>query len=86
MLEWVFRRCDGEADAVETSIGLVPAEGGLNVDGLDVTAEDMELLTRVDDEAVRGELDQVKAHLDKFGDKLPAEIRQQLDALEQRLG
>ena len=86
VLEWVFRRCDGEADAVETSIGLVPAEGGLNVDGLDVTAEDMELLTRVDDEAVRGELDQVKAHLDKFGDKLPAEIRQQLDALEQRLG
>jgi phosphoenolpyruvate carboxykinase (GTP) len=51
-----------------------------------VSEADMELLTKVDDDAVKGELDQVKAHLDKFGDKLPAEIGQQLDALEQRLG
>ena len=25
VLEWIFRRCDGEAEAVETPIGLVPA-------------------------------------------------------------
>src|SRR4029077_9286855 len=35
VLEWVFRRCDGEVEATETPIGLVPAEGSLNIDGLD---------------------------------------------------
>src|ERR671936_176564 len=39
VLEWVFRRCDGDAEADETPIGLVPAEGSLNVDGLDLAPE-----------------------------------------------
>jgi phosphoenolpyruvate carboxykinase (GTP) len=86
VLEWVFRRCDGEAEAVETTVGLVPAPGELNVEGLDLSAEDLDFLTRVDNEAVKGELDQIRAHLSKFGDKLPAEITQQFSALEQRLG
>ena len=25
VLEWIFRRCDGDGEAVETPIGLVPA-------------------------------------------------------------
>ena len=46
VLAWVFRRCEGWAEAVETPIGLVPAEGAAHTDGLDVSAEDMaELLT-----------------------------------------
>src|SRR3712207_8691821 len=52
-LEWVFRRCDGESETVETPIGLVPAPGAINTEGLDVTAEDMELLTSVDTDAVK---------------------------------
>jgi phosphoenolpyruvate carboxykinase (GTP) len=86
VLEWVFRRCDGEAEAVETPIGHVPAPGALNVEGLDVTDEDMQLLTSVDTDAVKAELDQVSEHLAKFGDRLPGELRSQLQALEQRLG
>ena len=86
VLEWIFRRCDGEAEATETPIGLVPAEGGLNVEGLDVTPEDMEALTTVDEQALRDELPQVEEHLAKFGDDLPSEIRAQLEALKQRLG
>ena len=47
VLEWVFRRCDGEGEAVETPIGLLPAEGEINTEGLDISAEAMEeLLTR----------------------------------------
>ena len=38
VLEWVFRRCDGEGEAVETPIGLVPAPGDLDTDGLDLDA------------------------------------------------
>ena len=74
VLEWVFRRCDGEGEAVETPIGLVPAEGELNVEGLDLSGEALEELLYVDGDALKEELDQVRDHLAKFGDKLPAEI------------
>jgi phosphoenolpyruvate carboxykinase (GTP) len=86
VLEWIFRRCDDAAEAVETPIGLVPTPDALNTDGLDLSAEDLELLLTVDGEAVKAELPQIEAHLDQFGDRLPAEIRAQLDALKTALG
>ncbi len=86
VLEWVFRRCDGEAEATETPIGLVPAPGALNTDGLDVSAEDMRELTTVDSEQLRQELPQVEEHLAQFGDRLPGPVRAQLEALKQKLG
>ncbi len=85
VLEWVFRRCEGEAEAVETPVGLLPAEGEINTEGLEISAEAMRDLLSVDLDLVREQLPQVKEHLAKFGDKLPAEIRAQLEALEQRL-
>ena len=85
MLEWVFRRCEGDVDAVETPIGLVPAPGDLNTDGLDVSAEALEELLTVDPDALREQLPQVKEHLAQFGDDLPDELQAQLDAFEARL-
>ncbi|MBF6619126.1 MAG: phosphoenolpyruvate carboxykinase (GTP) [Patulibacter sp.] len=82
VLEWIFRRCEGKADAVETPIGLVPRAEDLNVEGLDIGADDLELLLTVDKDAVKAELPQIEAHLEQFGDRLPAEIRAQLDALK----
>jgi phosphoenolpyruvate carboxykinase (GTP) len=86
VLEWVFRRCNGEGEAVESPIGLVPAEGEINTDGLDISADAMAELTTVDEAGLRDELPQVEEHLAKFGDKLPGEVRSQLEALKQRLG
>ena len=85
VLEWVFRRCDGDAEAVETPIGLVPAAGSLNVDGLEIDADDLEALLTVDEAAVSAEIDQVRGHLDSVGDSLPGTLRDELSALEQRL-
>jgi len=85
VLEWVFRRCDGDAEAVETPIGLVPAAGSLNVDGLDIDAGDLEALLTVDEAAVAAEVDQVRGHLDSVGDSLPSTLRDELAALESRL-
>jgi phosphoenolpyruvate carboxykinase (GTP) len=85
VLAWVFRRCQGEAGAVESAIGLLPAEGEIDLDGLDVPAAAMEELLSVDDELVRRQLPQVREHLEKLGDHLPAEMRSQLEALEARL-
>jgi phosphoenolpyruvate carboxykinase (GTP) len=86
VLEWVFRRCAGEAEAVETPIGLAPAEGEINIDGLSLSEEGMRGLLTVDDDALRAQLPQVEEHLARFGDDLPDEIRRQLEALKERLG
>jgi phosphoenolpyruvate carboxykinase (GTP) len=85
VLEWIFRRCEGTADAVETPIGLLPAEGALNTEGLSITPEAMSELLTVDAELLKEQLPQVKEHLAKFGDKLPGELRDQLADLERRL-
>jgi len=85
VLEWVFRRCEGTAEAVETPIGLLPAEGEINTDGLEISAAAMAELLSVDTDLVRAQLPQVREHLAKFGEKLPAEVSAQLEALEARL-
>jgi phosphoenolpyruvate carboxykinase (GTP) len=85
VLEWVFRRCDGKADAVETAIGLLPAEGDINTEGLDIEPEAMRELLSVDENLVRDQLPQLKEHLAQFGQQLPAELQEQLADLEQRL-
>lgn len=86
VLEWVFRRCNGESETVETAIGLVPADGELNVDGLDISAEEMAELLAVDEEKLKAEMPQVEEHLARFGDRLPSEIRSQLESLKSKLG
>jgi phosphoenolpyruvate carboxykinase (GTP) len=86
VLEWVFRRCEGKAEAVETPIGLLPAEGAINTAGLDISEQAMAELLEVDAELVKAQLPQVREHLAQFGDRLPAEISAQLAALEERLG
>ncbi|MGE0067774.1 MAG: phosphoenolpyruvate carboxykinase (GTP) [Solirubrobacterales bacterium] len=86
VLEWVFRRCEGKADAVETPIGLLPPVEAIDTDGLEISDEAMAELLSVDTDLVKEQLPQLREHLEKFGDKLPAEISAQLDALEQRLG
>jgi phosphoenolpyruvate carboxykinase (GTP) len=85
VLAWIFRRCDEEADAVETPIGLVPAPGAIETEGLDLSAAEMEELLKVDPEEWKVQLPQIQQHYASFGDTLPHELRRQLDALEQRL-
>ena len=85
VLEWVFRRCEGESEAVDTAIGRVPAAGAINTEGLDVAAGAMEELLSVDDDLVREELPAQHQHLARFGDRLPEELHDQLKQLEQRL-
>jgi phosphoenolpyruvate carboxykinase (GTP) len=87
VLAWIFGRLTGESKAEETAIGLVPpiGEGGINTDGLDVSPETMAKLLEVDHEGWLAALPQMKQHYAAFGDKLPAELRDQLESLEARL-
>jgi phosphoenolpyruvate carboxykinase (GTP) len=85
VLAWIFRRCDGEADAVETEIGLVPAADALETGGLDLPSGDLEELLKVDAEEWKVQLPQIHQHYAGFGDALPVELRRQLEVLEERL-
>jgi phosphoenolpyruvate carboxykinase (GTP) len=86
VLKWIVERLDGKVDAKETAIGRVPVKGDLDISGLDVTAEDMDLLTRVDADVWREEASLVPAFYNTFGDHMPKALWGELDALIERLG
>jgi phosphoenolpyruvate carboxykinase (GTP) len=87
VLAWIFRRLDGDAEAVETPIGLVPpvGAGGIETEGLDISRQAVEQLLEVDRESWLEQLPQIEEHYARFGEKLPRELRAQLDSLERRL-
>jgi phosphoenolpyruvate carboxykinase (GTP) len=87
VLAWISCRCEGRADAVETPIGLVPpaGAGGIDTEGLDLGKAEMERLLAVDPAEWREQLPAITEHYEKFGDRLPEELRQQLAELERRL-
>jgi phosphoenolpyruvate carboxykinase (GTP) len=85
VLAWIFRRCDGEAEAVESPIGLVPPPGAIETDGLPIDEQALAKALAVDPDQLREQLPQVQEHLAKFGERLPDELAAQLRALEQRL-
>jgi phosphoenolpyruvate carboxykinase (GTP) len=85
VLEWVFRRCAGTADAEETPIGLVPSVEDLNTEGLEISAEEVAELLAVDPHEWKVELPAIHQHFARFGAHLPDELHEQLRALERRL-
>ncbi len=87
VLAWVFRRCEGKADAVQTQIGLLPpvGEGGIDIDDLDVNEATMKTLLEVDLDGWRQQLPQMHEHFAEFGEKLPQELHDELDSLDERL-
>ena len=85
VLKWVVERLEGKVDAVETPIGRVPAPGSLDISGLDTTEADIAKALEVNADEWREELPQISEWFEKFGDKLPAVLWTELDALKSRL-
>jgi phosphoenolpyruvate carboxykinase (GTP) len=86
VLAWVFRRCDDAAEYEDTPIGRVPAPGAIPTDGLDLSEDDLKQLVAVDRDEWKQEVELIREHYKTFGDKLPDELTNQVDALEERLG
>ena len=85
VLKWVVDRLEDRVGAVETPIGLVPHLDDLDVDGLDLTREQLEAALAVDADEWRAELPLIREWFDKFGDSLPQQLEDELDTLAQRL-
>ena len=85
VLEWVFERVSGRGDALDTPIGYVPTPAAIDLDGLEVTLEDMTELLNVDAAEWRDEVPSIRQYYEQFGDHLPYELIQQVNDLEARL-
>jgi phosphoenolpyruvate carboxykinase (GTP) len=85
VLKWIFQRLEGEGAARETPIGLVPAEGALDVEGLDIAPERLEALFEVDRAVWNEEAALIPAFYETFGDHLPDALWREHRALLQRL-
>ena len=86
VLKWIFERCDGKGAAVDTPIGKLPADGALDLNGLNINGAAMAELLKVDRDGWKSELPSIKEHFASFGAKLPQGLVAELNALEQRLG
>jgi phosphoenolpyruvate carboxykinase (GTP) len=86
VLAWIVERALGRAEAQATPIGNVPAPGALDTDGLEMSEEALGQLLRVDVAEWRDEVPLIREHYRRFGDRLPVELAEQVDALERRLG
>jgi len=84
VLKWVVERLEGKAEAEETPIGLVPAAGSLDLSGIEVSAEDLEDALKVDAAEWAVENEQIEQWLGRFGESLPAVVRERFEAQKAR--
>lgn len=84
VLKWILERVEGHGAAQETPIGYVPAKNGLTLEGLKVSDEAVNELLRVSPEHWESEMEDSKEFLDKFGGRLPREIREEHEKLARR--
>ena len=85
VLDWIVRRVSGDAEAVETPIGRIPAEGEIDMEGVEITPEQAAELFAVNADSWLAEADLTEEYYAQFGDRVPAQMRSQLDDLRSRL-
>jgi phosphoenolpyruvate carboxykinase (GTP) len=85
VLKWIVDRIEGRATGTKTAIGVLPAAGELDVDGLDLPAEDLELLTSVDTEIWKQEAGLIPEYFAQCGDRLPKALAEEHARLVERL-
>ena len=85
VLKWIFERCTGEADAAETSLGLVPEYAHLDWSGLDFEASRFSDIMGVDPGQWQRELRSHNALFDRLGDKRPDRLLRERDRLAGRI-
>jgi phosphoenolpyruvate carboxykinase (GTP) len=86
ILRWVISRVHGEVGASETPIGLLPHAEDIDTRGIKVSPAAMKELLTVDREGWRQAAAGQQEFFSRFGDRLPCGLRQENEALSERLG
>ncbi|OUX43828.1 MAG: phosphoenolpyruvate carboxykinase (GTP) [Proteobacteria bacterium TMED261] len=85
VLEWIFNRCEGTAEAIETPIGRLPTLDGLDFTGLDLSQEEIATLLKVDVDGWMSEIPLIEAYYESFGDHVPEALWRELQLLKEQL-
>ena len=85
VLMWILARCEDKVEARETAIGYVPYAKDINIEGLDLGLDTLEELLSVDKASWLEDVANIKDFYAQVGDRVPAELKEELKALETRL-
>ena len=85
VIDWAIRSIEGEVEGRETAIGVLPAPGELNLDGIEEVAEDLDEIFAIDAASWLAECDLTEEFFAQFGDRLPGELQAELVQLRARL-
>lgn len=85
VIDWIIRRVSGELEGRESAIGTLPAAGELNLDGIEEVEAEFDELFAVDPASWLAECDLTEEFFDRFGDRVPADLRAELAELRERL-
>ena len=72
---WLLRLKNGEVTGHATPVGIIPTRDELDLDGIDIVAEDLDRLLTIDVARWRKEMEHRRQHLAQFAD-LPGAIWQ----------
>ena len=85
VIKWAIEQIEGANTSVETPIGLLPAPGAIDTNGLETSAADMAEVSAVNLDEWRAELPLIDEWFTKIGAKLPTELADQFDRLKSAL-
>jgi len=85
VLEWIFERVKNPQanNVTETPIGYLPTKESLNLEGINISEENMQKLLTVDTSSWQKEAERMKTYLTQvYGKRLPENLLKQVEALE----
>jgi phosphoenolpyruvate carboxykinase (GTP) len=85
VVEWIINRLEGKATGVETAIGITPAPGELNLEGVSVSAKALKELFAVNKSSWLDEADLISTYYESFGAHVPHALQDELESLKARL-
>jgi len=85
VLEWISKRCFNEIDARECELGYIPYSADINVEGVDIDEKTIEGLLKIDRELWKKEAADIREYYSQFGDRVPKELYNSLEKLENNL-
>jgi phosphoenolpyruvate carboxykinase (GTP) len=85
VLQWIIERSKGGGKAEETAIGYVPTVSSIDQAGLDIAQNELKKLLEVDRQGWNTDLRGQAEFFRKFGDRLPAGIREEHEKLSRGL-
>jgi len=85
VLKWIFQRCEGTIEAIETPIGNLPQIGDIDISDLDIPHENLEKLLKIDKKGWTSDIEDLKEYYKIFGKHLPSELQEEINRISQHL-